>query len=113
MKFKLLIIAFLWVTAASGQVSKYVIASCVISSLDGKKDTVFNGTDGNINCTLDMNAKKIDFKWDTREYKSVKSYTITRQDIKKDKMYETMGVYSMKLSCLNKDKKECSIDFGI
>ena len=100
------LIAICLVSVAQAKVSKYVIASCIITSLDGKKDTVFNGTAGNITCTLDMTRKSIEFFWDTKEYKSVKSYIVLSQQIMKGKMFETMGVYSMKLKCLNKNKKE-------
>ncbi len=110
---KIILAAFCMISAAQAQVTKYVIASAVISSMDGKKDTVFKGNDGNITCTLDMTEKKIHFDWDTKNYKSVKAYSVLDQKVLKDKMYETMGVYSMKLKCLNKDKKACTIDFGI
>ena len=107
------LISFCMITTVYAQISKYVIASCIITSIDGKRDTVFNGQDGNISCTLDMTEKRIHFDWATKEYKYVKSYTVLREQVLKDKMYETMGVYSIKLKCLNKDKKECNIDFGI
>lgn len=105
--------AFLLISVARAQVTKYVIASCIITSTGGKKDTVFNGKDGNIFCTLDMHAKSIQFDWQTTKYTSLKSYTVVRQKIIKGKMYETMGVYSMKLDCRNKNKKPCTIEFGI
>ena len=110
---KICIIAVCLISFSYAQVTKYVMASCVITSVDGKKDTIFNGNGGNINCTLDMTQKKILFYWDIKDYKTVKSYGVLEQKIVKDKMYETMGVYSMNLKCLNKEKKPCSIDFGI
>ena len=110
---KILLTTLSLISIAHAQVTKYVISSCVIQQMDGKRDTVFDASDGNINCTLNMTTKTISFDWKTKSYKSVKLYKVVEQQVIKEKIYETMGVYSMALKCLNKDGKKCTINFGI
>ena len=110
---KKLLFLLLISSAVYGQKSYYTIANCVIASLDGKKDTVFNGTQGNVYCIMDLDSMKISFDWKTKEFKTVKSYKILeKNDIKGDD-FVTMGIYAMKLKCKNRAGKDCSVDFAL
>lgn len=110
---KYLLILFMLTSIAYGQKSYYTIANCVIASADGKQDTVFSAKEGNVYCIMDLDSMKISFDWKTKDFNTVKSYKILdKKDVKGDDYY-TMGVYAMKLKCLNRAGKNCTIDFAL
>src|SRR5207248_1807680 len=101
---KIFFTAALLISMGYSQKMKYVIADCTIQQgMNGIKDTVFNGSNGNIYCIVDADAKTIDFDWQLKDTKTVKHYTIVEKQIIKEEIYRTMGIYNMKFKCLNKN----------
>lgn len=103
----------LLVSVAYAQKMKYVVAYCTLQSVNGTKDTVFNGNQGSITALVDLDAKTAAFDWKMPDYSTVKKYTIIQSNIKKEEIYTTMGIYSIQLKCKNKDGKDCTIEIAI
>ena len=111
---KLVFTALLLGSVAYSQKMKYVVGYCTIQQGSSPaKDTVFNGNEGSITSLVDLGAKTVSFDWKTKEYNTLKKYTILEERTIKEDIYRTMGIYSRKLKCLNKDGKSCTVDFAI
>lgn len=110
---KLLIALLFCCSLSYGQVTKYTVANCIIQGVDGKRDTVFNASQGNIFCAMDLDSQRISFTWDTKDIKTVKTYKILEKKDVKGPDYATMGVYAMKLKCTNRSGQACSVDFAL
>ena len=113
MKRTVLILACLF-SFAHAQKMKYVVAYCTLQQgMNGTKDTVFNGTAGNITAYVDLTAKTAVFDWKLPNLSTLKKYTIIESHVKKEEIYTTMGIYSIQLKCKNKEGKDCSIEIAI
>lgn len=85
----------------------------MLQGLNGAKDTVFNGKEGSITINVDLDGKTASFDWKLPDVQTVKKYTIAQSTIKKEEIYTTMGIYSIRLNCKNKDGKDCTIEIAI
>ena len=110
---KFLFTSILLISVAYAQKMKYVVAYCILKSINGTADTVFNGNKGSITVLGDIDSKTIDFDWKMPDYTTIKKYTIVQSKIKKEEIYTTMGIYSIQLKCKNKEGKDCSVEIAI
>lgn len=110
---KIIFIFLLLISVAYAQKMKYVVALCTLQGASGAKDTVFNGKEGSITINVDLDGKTANFDWKLPDVQTVKKYTIVQSTIKKEEIYTTMGIYSIRLKCKNKDGKDCTIEMAI
>lgn len=110
---KMVLILSLLISIAYGQKMKYVVALCTMQGVNGVKDTVFNGKEGNIFVYVDLDEKTANFDWKLPDMQTVKKYTILQSNIKKEEIYTTMGIYSIQLKCKNKLGQNCTIEMAI
>ena len=110
---KIFLVFLLLFSVAYAQKMKYVVALCTMQGVNGAKDTVFNGNEGSITINIDLDEKTASFDWKLPDVQTVKKYTIIQSTIKKKEIYTTMGIYSIRLKCKNKDGKDCTIEIAI
>ena len=110
---KIILSALFLVSIAYAQKMKYVVAYCTLQGVNGVSDTLCNGNDGSITILVDLGAKTASFDWKMADFSTIKNYTIVQSTIKKEDIYKTMGIYSIRLKCKNKDGKDCTIEIAI
>jgi len=111
---RILLTALMIISVAFAQKMKYVVAYCTLQQAGtAAPDTVFHGNEGSITSLVDLTDKTLSFDWKTKEFNTIKKYTIVEEKTIKEDIYNTMGIYSRKLKCLNKDGKQCTVEFAI